>query len=351
VSEESVKKSRFGSLPPVVKIDGLGIRPRGSTGQGPQTVPGRMLAASTEAVSAKYDALRAEVQQAKDTGLWVMRLDPKKVHAGQLADRHALSLDTADPKLLELKRSMQRDGQIQPISVRALPGREGEYEIVSGHRRHAAALLLDAELPEGFKVHAVLDGGAGDVAQRALRMYVENAARMDLSPYELGQAFRRWIDDGLFADQNALATAVELGKSSVSKYLSLAALPDVVIQAFGDPRAISLRWVDQLTPVLKEHREALIHVATRLAANETKSPEDTLRALLAAGRNEKPAKAVKTESVTLKGRTLYKIAPRGNGFAIKFGAKLPPAIAREAQEKVKLVLTEYLAEVPKDTKQ
>lgn len=351
MSEESVKKSRFGSLPPVVKIDGLGIRPRGTTGDGPQTVPGRMLAASTEAVGAKYEALKAEMQKAREAGLWVLELDPKVVHAGTLADRHALSLDTSDPKLIELKRSMLRDGQIQPISVRPLAGREGHYEIVSGHRRHAAALQLDAENLGGFKVRAVVDGGAGDVAQRALRMYVENAARMDLSPYELGQAFARWIEDGLFADQNALAVAVELGKSSVSKYLSLTSLPEPVIQAFRDPRAIALRWVDQLTPVLKEHRVALVAVATRLAADTSvRTPEETLRTLLAVGKDEKPAKAVKTESVTLKGRTLYKIAPRGNGLAIKFGAKLPPAIAKEAQEKVKQVLTEYLAEVQTGTK-
>lgn len=351
MSEDKAKVSRFGTLP-VTKLDGLGIRPRGSEGQGPQTVPGRMLASNIEAVSVKYDALKVEVQKAKDSGLWVMSLDPKQVHAGALADRHDLSLDANDPKLLELKRSLLRDGQIQPISVRAVKGRDGEYEIVSGHRRHAAALQLDTETPGGFPIRAVLDGGAGDAAMRALRMYVENAARMDLSPYELGQAFRRWIDDGLFADQQVLAAATELSKASISKYLSLAALPDSVVQAFRDPRAISLRWVEQLAPVLKEHRVALLNVAAQLAADtEPRTPEETLRALLAAGAAQKPqAKAVKTESVSLKGRTLYKIAPRGNGIQIKFGAKLPPAVAREAHERVKQALTEYLAEALKETK-
>ncbi len=350
MSEEKVKASRFGMLP-VTKLDGLGIRPRGSEGQGPQTVPGRMLASNIEAVSVKYDALKADVQKAKDSGLWVMTLDPKRVHAGDLADRHNLSLDANDPKLLELKRSLVRDGQIQPISVRALKARPDEYEIVSGHRRHAAALQLDAETEGGFPIRAVLDGGAGDAALRALRMYVENAARMDLSPYELGQAFRRWIDDGLFADQQTLATATELSKGSVSKYLSLAALPEPVIQAFRDPRAISLRWVEQISAALKEHRVAVLAAATKLSADtEASAPEDVLRALLAAGSSQKPAKAVKTESVSFRGRTLYKIAARGTGLQIKFGAKLSPESARVAQEKVKQVLTEYLSEVQKDAK-
>lgn len=351
MSEETVKKSRFGSLPPVTKIDGLGIRPRGSTGEGPQTVPGRMLAASTEAVGAKYEQLKSEVQRARDSGLWVLELDPKKVHAGQLADRLGLSLDAQDPELIKLKRSLLRDGQIQPISVRVLPGREGEYEIVSGHRRHAAALQLDAEQLGGFKVRAVLDGGAADVAQRALRMYVENAARLELSPYEIGQAFRRWLDDGLFAEAQELAAVTDLGKSSISKYLALAALPEIIVKAFGDPRVISLRWVDQLTPVLKEHREALIATAGRLVADANpRTPEETLRTLLAAGTTHRPAKAVKTESVKIKGRTLYKIAPRGNGLQIKWGAKLPPEIALKAQERVKQVLTEFLTEVEGEAK-
>ncbi len=344
MSEEK-KISRFGVLP-IAKLDGVGIRPRGSESTGPQTVPGRMLASNIEGVAARYEQLKSEVQRVKDSGLWVLQLDPKKVHAGQLADRHDLSLAAEDPKLVELKRSMLRDGQIQPISVRALSGREGEYEIVSGHRRHAAALLLDAEIETGFKVNAVLDGGAGDVAQRALRMYVENAARLDLSAYELGQAFRRWIDDGLFTDQNALADATGLSKASVSKYLSLAALPDVVIAAFRDPRALSLRWVDQLSPVLKEHRATLLTVAARLAADAAaRTPEETLRALLEAGTVRKAAKAVKTESVRLGARTLYKIAPRGNGIQINFGAKLAPEIAQQAQEKVKQVLTDFLSKV------
>ena len=348
MSEEKAKVSRFGALP-LARLDGLGIRPRGAEAGGPQTVPGRMLAASTEAVGARYEQLKAEVQKARDTGLWVMTLDPKKVHPGPLADRHGLSLDPNDTRLLELKRTLRRDGQIQPITVRPLAGRADEYEIMTGHRRHAAALLLDAETEGGFAVRAVLEGSSADAAQRALRMYAENAARMDLSPYELGQAFRRWIDDGLFADQNAIADAVDVSKATVSKYLSLAALPDPVIQAFRDPRAISLRWVDQLTPVLKAHRAALLAAATRLAGEPAaRAPEETLRALLAVASARTPAKAVKKETVTFRGRTLYKIAARGTGLQIKFGAKLSAETAREAQEKVKQVLTEYLSEVHKD---
>jgi len=307
-----------------------------------------MLANSTDAIGAKYEQLKAEIQSAKDSGLWVLQLDPRKVHPGKLADRLHLSLDAADPSLMELKRTLLRDGQIQPISVRRIDGSDGEYEIVSGHRRHAAALQLNSELADGFKIHAVLDGSGGDAAHKALRMYVENAARMDLSAYELGQAFRRWLDDNLFEDQLAIAAATGLSKGTVSKYISLAALPEVVIRAFGDPRTISMRWGEQLVKVAKDHGPALLELAQKLAGNPSKSPDEILRALLDAGRPENAARAVKTESVSYRGRTLYKVTPKGNGFAIKFGAKLPPDVAQLAQEKVKQVLTEYLGDVQKE---
>lgn len=350
MSEEKGKISRFGALP-VGRLEGLGIRPRGTEGQGPQTVPGRMLASQVESVGAKYEQLKADVQKAKDSGLWVMTLDPKKVHSSRLADRIELSLAAADPELAKLKRSLQQEGQIQPISVLPIAGRSGEYEIVSGHRRHAAALQLDAELAGGFLVRAVLDGGAGDAAHRALRMYVENAARMDLSPYELALAFRRWLDDGLFPSQDAVAEATGLAKSSVSKYMALASLPDDLMQAFQDPRAISLRWLDQLAPVLREHRNAMLQVAGKLAADPApRTAEETLRALLAVAGGKKPAKAVRTEKVTMGGRVLYKIAPRGNGIQIQFGAKLAPELAQQAQEKVKQVLSEFLSALPRDAK-
>ena len=62
----------------------------------------------------------------------------------------------------------------------------------------------------------------------------------------------------------------------------------------------------------------------------------------------KKSGAVKTETVKYRGRTLYKIAPRGNGMQISFGAKLDPKLARAAQEEVKDALTKYLAKAMKD---
>ena len=115
------------------------------------------------------------------------------------------------------------------------------YELVSGHRRHEAALQLDREIEGGFKLLAVLDSTAQDPTRLALHMYLENAARKDLSAYEVGAMFRAWIEDGIFADQVSIAEATGLSKQTIFKYVQIAALPGAALDAFGDPRVIAVR--------------------------------------------------------------------------------------------------------------
>ena len=292
---------------------------------------------------------RLEAERA-DGGV-VLKLDPKRIAESAFANRHERSLAGSDEDLQSLIADIRTRGQLEPIRVRPMaPGSEFDYEIVYGHRRHAACLSLDAETDGGWAVLALLDSQAADVRDHVLKMYQENAARKDLSAFETGAMFANWLQESVFENQTALGEAVSLGQGTVAKYLTIASLPEPVLEAFGDPRAISLRWGEQLAAALKERREAVLKTARSLAAQErTESPEEVLRALVSAGAREgKKSGAVKTETVKYRGRTLYKIAPRGNGMQISFGAKLDPKLARAAQEEVKDALTKYLAKAMKD---
>jgi len=96
---------------------------------------------------AEHVATRAKLyDQAKAEGRLLLELDPKKIRATEFRNRLERSLLADDPKFIELKASLQGNGQETPIRVRpvknALPY---EFEIVAGHRRHAACLALDAE--------------------------------------------------------------------------------------------------------------------------------------------------------------------------------------------------------------
>lgn len=292
---------------------------------------------------------RLEAERA-DGGV-VLKLDPKRIGESAFANRHERSLDGADADLQALIADIRIRGQLEPIRVRPMAaGGDFDYEIVYGHRRHAACLALDAATDGGWPVLALLDSRAADVRDHVLKMYQENAARKDLSAFETGAMFANWLQEAVFENQTALGEAVGLGQGTVAKYLAIAALPEPVLDAFGDPRVISLRWGEQLAAALKQRRDAVLKVARGFAAESSAaSPEDVLRTLVAAGTPEsKKSGAVKTETVKYRGRTLYKIAPRGNGMQISFGAKLDPKLARAAQEEVKEALTRYLAKAMKE---
>lgn len=335
-------------------LAGLDARRRGeATSEAPVTrhtayvaTFGRQL---NEGLKDRIERLEAE----RAAGGVVLKLDPKRIAESAFANRHDLSLEQTDGDLVSLITDIRRRGQLEPIRVRPLAGNDRfDYEIVYGHRRHAACLALDAESDGGWPVLALLDSAASDVRDHVLKMYQENAARKDLSAFETGAMFANWLHENVFETQSALAEAVSLGQGTVAKYIAVAQLPGAILEAFGDPRAVSLRWAEQLSAALKAHREAVLEVARKIAKSDrAEAPEAVLQALLAAGAREvKKQGAVKTETVKLRGRTLYKIAPRGNGMQISFGAKLDPKLARAAQEEVKEALTRFLDKALKDDK-
>jgi len=170
-------------------------------------------------MSAGYIQTIARLKSERESGKVVLELDPKQVRASELANRHALSLKDEDEDLNRLKADIARQGQLEPIRVRPAAEGGGAYEIVYGHRRHAACLALDAERPDGWKVLALLDAGAGEIRTHVLKMYQENAARKDLSAYEQGHMFRLWLTQRIFDSQSAIAEEIKVSRQLVSKYL------------------------------------------------------------------------------------------------------------------------------------
>jgi len=294
-------------------------------------------------MSAGYIQTIARLKAERESGKVVLELDPKQVRASELANRHALSLNGKDEDLVRLKEDIARQGQLEPIRVR--PAAEGSgtlYEIVYGHRRHAACLALDTERPEGWKVLALLDAGAGELRSHVLKMYQENAARKDLSAFEQGQMFRLWLDQEIFDSQTAIADEIKVSRQLVSKYLKVIELPPEIQRAFRDPRVIALRWIDELEPAIAKDPAGILARAEQLAA--MKSPlkaDEVLQALLNDGSNAAPPpprkeRAPASESDTFQiGRdTIYKLSRKGKRVAFRFGKAVPASLAREAVEEM-----------------
>lgn len=289
-------------------------------------------------VAQGYAARVEELEREREAGLVLLRLDPKSIALTEFANRHALGLALSDESFKALKESIRTHGQDTPVRVR--PCRSGAtkpYELVEGHRRHAACLALDAETEGGFQILARLDAAAKDTKDLVLKMYRENAERMDLSPYEYGRMFQSWLDAKVFPKQGALASAVGLSDSSVSNYLQVAELPGEVLAAFGDPRAIAVRWVHDLARALKRNGPAVKATARKIAERAARPvPDAVFRELALHGVEEtKRSTSSREEAVKIKGKVAFSLTRRAGRVTVKFGKTIDPSFQQEVGDAIK----------------
>ncbi len=319
------------------------IAPTARTYSTPTKLGREMIEGAGQTISRQKDAIE-RLEAERNAGMVVLRLDPKHVRASEFANRHERSLDPADPAFVALKDDIRRRGQLDPIRVRPLAGVPGQdYEIVYGHRRHAVALALDAEVEGGVRVLALLDASAADAREHVLKMHSENFARSDLSPFEYGQMYASWLEAGCFRTQGEIATAVGLDQSVISTYVRIATLPEAVLAAFGDPRGVALRWARDLALALKTGQSRVLEAAAEIAARPLpRDPQAVLRELVAAATPRREARAAKTETVKVRGKTLYTMGQRGDGLVLKFGSLVDKALAAEARDELKEHLTRWL---------
>jgi ParB family chromosome partitioning protein len=294
-----------------------------------------------EGFASRVERLEAERQ----AGMVVLRLDPKSIHCSEFANRLEAALTDEDAEFRLLKEDIRTRGQLDPIRVRPAPsGSRAEYEIVYGHRRHAACLALDRETDNGFRVLALLDATAVDRKRLVLQMHAENDVREDLSPYEYGRMYRSWLRAGLFETQGDLAAAVGRDDSPVSMYLQIADLPAEVLAAFVDPREVSLRWAPQLMRALKEDREHMLAVARTICSLSPRpSAPETLR-LLTAARSDRRDNASREEAVKIKGRIAFRVARRDGRVTLKFGGEINRQMQKDLVEEIKELAEKRLSE-------
>lgn len=316
-----------------VMADVLKLGKPGERKDGPSTFVGRVGLQAGLGFAAENERLKAE----RSSGMVLLRLDPKSIGATKFANRHARGLNTKDAAFKQLKDSIRANGQDTPIRVRPSAASGTDYEIVEGHRRHAAILELDRETEGGHSILARLDAKAAESRDLVLKMYRENAERADLSPYEYGSMFRSWLAAGVFPKQADLARAVSLSDSSVSNYLQVAELPAEVLAAFGDPRAIAVRWIADLARALKANGAAVRAAARRIAERKPlPSAEAVFRELAALGVEEaKRTTSSREETVKIKGKVAFSLTRRTGRVTVKFGKTVDRQFQQEVGDAIK----------------
>lgn len=122
-----------------------------------------------------------------------------------------------DKKLDELAASIKEKGVIQPLIVRRSNGR---YELIAGERRWRASKKA------GIKEVPIVVFEATDKESLELAV-VENIQREDLNPIEEAEAFRRFVDDFGYS-QDELAKKVGKDRTTITNALRLLKLPSEI---------------------------------------------------------------------------------------------------------------------------
>ena len=275
----------------------------------------------------------------------LLQLDPKKIRATKFKNRDDRSLLLHDPKFIQLTKSLAAHGQETPIRVRpvkdALPF---EFEIISGHRRHAACLALDASTNKGFSILAIVDAAAADTRELVLKMYRENADREDLSPYESGSMFKRWLEAEIFPTQEAISAATGQSKQNVGRYLALASLPDCILAAFRDPRRISLRWSSELAGAAAARGREFEALTEELAKRSpAPSPEEVFAELMAAAPKRR-SHPIRAESIKDGSRVLFQLSAHDGRYGIRLGKHIDKQLRNQLRHDLKEWLRAWLKE-------
>ena len=162
-------------------------------------------------------------------------IDTSLIVRSKWANRDERHFDTKN--FSELQQEIENaGGNIVPIKVR--PISDGKYEIVYGHRRYEACKRLS------IPVLALVDN-LDDIGL-FVEMERENRNRDDLSPWEKGVWFQSILSRSLFKSHRKLAEAIGLDQSTVSRAITIAGLPQQIVDAFSSPLDLQYRWTAPL---------------------------------------------------------------------------------------------------------
>lgn len=166
-------------------------------------------------------------------------------------------------ELEELAASIERDGLLQPILVRAIG--ESSYQIIAGERRWQACKLIGMErVPVRIK-----EADADQALELAL---VENIQRSDLNPIEEAYGYRRLMERQNLT-QAELAQMLSKGRSTIANALRLLDLPEDAQQLLFEEKITAGHARAILSVPTKEGRQKLTEklVNEKLSVRETES--------------------------------------------------------------------------------
>lgn len=172
----------------------------------------------------------------------------------------------------EILSTHQHGQVVAALGRRTIGDPDCDVELIYGARRLFVARHLNRPLV--VRLRELSDREA------LIQMDVENRQRKDISPYERGLSYARWLRAGLFASQDEIARALHISPATVSRSLRITRLPSVVLNAFSSPLDIAEDWGLRLADAL-ENLERRAIVLRRARAMTDTSPRPPARIVYA----------------------------------------------------------------------
>lgn len=166
-------------------------------------------------------------------GETIVEIDPDLIDPSFVRDRRA----DDEEEFSELLEAIREGGQNSPILVRPHFSSPGRYMVVFGHRRLKVAKTL------GRKVRAIVK----DMQDRehVLALGHENSARANV-PFIERARFAADVARLRYDEDNAtILSALSIDRTTLSKMLSVASLPEAILDRIGEANAVGRdRWYD-----------------------------------------------------------------------------------------------------------
>jgi ParB family chromosome partitioning protein len=262
-------------------------------------------------------------------------LDPARVRVWQGNPRHQASL-TEDSCRDLIDAILAEGGQKVPAVVRRIQDDpHHDYEVIAGTRRHWAISWLRAnsypEMRFLAQVHQLDDEAAFRLSD------IENRARKDVSDFERARTYLKALGQHYHGKQARMAERLHISKGWLSKLLTVAGLPDWIVDAFASPADIQLKtcypFAQKVQSIVDGGAPALLNAlkaeARKLAQEQMDrratgaapvSSADVLARLTSAG-TEKRAEAEEIRFDSGTGRTaLSVLSANRNGISIRLHA-------------------------------
>ena len=267
----------------------------------------------------------------------VMSVSPFRCRMWLLHDR--LEEDVTEESCRNEIASFKLHGQIVPALGRPLHGDlSHDVELIYGARRLFVARHLNR--PLRVEVREMTDRDA------IIAMDIENRQRTDISAYERGISYARWLRGGHFSSQEELARALKVSPSQVSRLLKIARLPTVIVAAFEHAVDICEGWGLDLIEALDDpvRRQATMQKARALERVVPRPvPREVYRQLLSASLPGRKVKLRVHDEVVKDrgGRPLFRIRQQSNCYSIVLPVdKVSERALQEIRKSISSILQE-----------